>query len=79
MADLYRPGDHYKICDVCGFKVRASATKKRWDGMVVCEADWEARHPQDFVRGKVDRQNVSDPRPEAADTFRATPVTQDDL
>lgn len=79
MADLYRPGDFYRICDVCGFKVRASVTKKRWDGMIVCEADWEPRHPQDFVRGKVDNQRVPDPRPEQTDVFISTPITPDDL
>jgi hypothetical protein len=81
MTDLYRAGDHYKICDVCGFKVRASETRKRWDGLIVCLPDWEPRHPQDLVRGKVDRQNVTDPRPESADVFidPENPVTADDL
>lgn len=79
MTDLYRPGDFYRICDVCGFKVRASETKKRWDGMIVCIPDWEPRHPQDFVRGKVDKQTVKDPRPEPTDVFVTTPVTAADL
>jgi len=79
MTDLYVPGDHYKICDVCGFKVRASQTKKRWDGLIVCIPDWEPRHPQDFVRGRVDKQAVSDPRPEPTDVFVTTPVLASDL
>jgi hypothetical protein len=79
MTDLYRPGDFYRICDVCGFKVRASETKKRWDGMIVCLPDWEPRHPQESVRGKTDKQAVRDARPEAPDVFTTTPVTQDDL
>ncbi len=61
---MYVAGDHYKICDVCGFQKRSSQTFKRWDGLMVCEEDWEPRHPQDFVRGRTDRQNVPDPRPE---------------
>jgi hypothetical protein len=65
----YIPGDFWRICDVCGFKCRASETSKRWDGLMVCREDFEPRHPQDFVRGRRDRQNVPDPRPEAADTF----------
>jgi hypothetical protein len=60
----YKPGDHWKICDVCGFRCRSSETRKRWDGLITCEADWEPRHPQDFVRGRVDNQNVPNPRPE---------------
>lgn len=67
--NLYRPGDYYLICDECGFKVRASETRKRWDGLRVCAKDWEPRHPQDFVRGRRDRQRVPEPRPEAPDVF----------
>jgi hypothetical protein len=63
-APGYRAGDFWRICDVCGFQRRASATFKRWDGLMVCAEDWEPRHPQDFVRGKKDQQNVPDPRPE---------------
>lgn len=80
MADLYTPGDYYIICDECGFKVRASESRKRWDGRRVCHADWEPRHPQDFVRGKADRQRVPDPRPEPTDVFLdENDVTADSL
>lgn len=70
----YISGDPWKICDVCGFRYRASQTKKRWDGLIVCFADHEERHPQDFVRGRVDNQNVPDPRPESA-TIGVGPLT----
>jgi hypothetical protein len=65
----YSPGDFWRICDRCGFQKRASQTFKTWDGLYVCEADFEPRHPQDFVRGRVDRQNVPDPRPEPLDNI----------
>jgi hypothetical protein len=65
----YKSGDFWRICDVCGFKYRSSETRQRWDNLMVCLADWEPRHPQDFVRGVSDRQNVPDPRPELTDTF----------
>jgi hypothetical protein len=65
----YRPGDFLRICDVCGFACYASQTRKRWDGAWVCLADWEPRHPQDFVRGGTDNQTVPEPRPEPADGF----------
>lgn len=65
----YIPGDFWRICDECGFKYRASQTFKRWDGLIVCRADWETRHPQDFVRGRKDIQNVPNPRPEPAEVF----------
>lgn len=65
----YRAGDHNVICDRCGFKFHSSQTKKTWDNLIVCLDDFETRHPQDFVRGLKDRQNVIDPRPEALDNF----------
>ena len=65
----YVPGDHWRDCQVCGFRYRASQTFKRWDGLITCSFDWEPRHPQDFVRGRRDRQNVPDPRPEPVDTI----------
>lgn len=61
---LYIPGDYKRVCDVCGFVYRASTTFKRWDGLITCSQDWEPRHPQDFVRGRTDRQNVPEPRSE---------------
>jgi hypothetical protein len=78
--DHYRSGDHYVICDECGFKVRASETKMRWDRLRVCKKDWEPRHPQDFVRGKRDKQRVPNPRPETLDLFLSeNQVTRDSL
>lgn len=62
--DGYRPGDYYVICDECGLQYRASQTRKRWDGLRVCNKDWEPRHPQDFVRGRTDRYRVHDAKPE---------------
>lgn len=58
----YRPGDFWRICDISGRKVRASETVKTWDGLIVHRDEYEARHPQDFVRGRKDRQNVPEPR-----------------
>lgn len=69
MSSGYIPGDFWRLCDVCGFKVRSSQTYKRWDNQMVCRADFEERHPQDFVRGRKDHQNVPDPRPESVDRF----------
>lgn len=65
----YRPGDHYVICDECGFKYRASETRMRWDKMRVCTKDWEPRHPQDSVRGRRDKQSVPHARPDPPDKF----------
>lgn len=81
MADLYRPGEFYRICDRCGRKRYASQTRAEWTGLIVCHEHWEARHPQDFVRGRSDNQSVPDPRPRPADVFISAvdPITTEDL
>lgn len=77
MADPnYIPGDYWIICETCGFQVRSSAARKRWDGLLVCDADWEPRHPQDFVRGRADHQNVPEPAPEPVQNFLGPLTTE---
>ena len=71
----YIPGDFWRICDVCGFKMRASASRRRWDNLMVCAEDYEERHPQDFVRGRKDHQIVPDPRPMPVDVVVGPLVT----
>lgn len=79
-ADFYRHGDFNRICDRCGFKYKASRTRKEWNGLIVCDKCYEPRHPQDFVKGVKDRQAARDPRPELGDVFLTTnEVTADDL
>lgn len=68
-SDTYTSGDHYVICDRCGFKVRRSDARRTWDNLIVCPFDYEARHPQDFKRGRRDKIAVDDARPEQADIF----------
>lgn len=62
-------GDWEAICDSCGRKFKASKLKQRWDGLMVCQQDWEPRQPQDFVRGVPDPQLVPWVRDEATDAF----------
>ena len=79
-ADYWKHGDHNAICDVCGFKFKASELKKTWDNFYVCSKDFEPRHPQDFLRGKKDDQSVPWSRPEGIDEFSDPgDVTKDDL
>lgn len=65
----YDKGDWKAVCDACGREFKASALRKRWDGFMVCQEDWEPRHPQEFVRGVVDTQVPAWTRPESQDTF----------
>ena len=69
MADDYRPGDPWVICDHSGFKIRRSESRKMWNGLIVHHRFWEPRHPLDMIRSKRDKQSVPDPRPEPADSF----------
>lgn len=48
----FEKGNHWIECDRCGMDVRYKDSRKTWDGLVVCPADWEPRHEQDFVRVK---------------------------
>jgi hypothetical protein len=57
------------ICDRCGFRFPSSELKKEWEGLMVCFACWESRHPQDFVRGVEDNPSVPWTRPEGVDVF----------
>ena len=59
----WKSGDWNAICDVCGHKYKASQLKKRWDGLMVCDEDWETRHPQEFIRPIKDMQKLPFTRP----------------
>ena len=68
-APNYDKGNWLALCDSCGCKKMASELRKRWDGLMVCNEDWEPRQPQDFVRAKIDIQAPPFTRPEPPDTF----------
>lgn len=70
MQNWLKLGDYNAICDSCGRKYKASTMRKRWDGLLVCEEDWEPRHPQLSLKVHGDKQTVPMPRPEpSVDTF----------
>lgn len=65
MAKLsyYEPGDHNGVCDICGFGFKFSQLRKAWDNSWRCDADYEIRQPQDFVRGVKDNPAIPVARP----------------
>lgn len=65
MKNWLKLGDWNAICDSCGRKYKASTMKKRWDGLFVCEEDYELRHPQLSLRVRGDKTTVPMPRPDA--------------
>lgn len=52
------------VCDRCGKRLKSHDLRKEWTGLRVCSSCWEPRHPQDFVKGRVDRQAPPWVRPE---------------
>lgn len=80
MKTNHRIGSYNVICDRCGFKLDAGQTRMEWQGLRVCKSCWEPRHPQDFVRGRVDKQRVPNPRPDPTPIYLTTnEITSDDL
>lgn len=66
---FYRPGSFYRVDDRTGFPQRAERTRKQWNNLQVDESVWEARQPQDLVKGVKDDQTVPDARPLAPNVF----------
>ncbi|MDB5607784.1 MAG: hypothetical protein JWP25_4684 [Bradyrhizobium sp.] len=62
-------GDFYRICDRSGLKIRARKTQLEWNGLMVSQNFWEARQPQDFVKGVADNQTVPMARPRQVNQF----------
>ena len=73
----YVPGDWLADCDVCGFTFKASELKDRWDGLKVCDADWETRHIADFIKAPKGEKALPWTRPEAADQFTTVTLNCD--
>lgn len=67
--DYFKLGDHNAVCYVCGFERKASEMRLRWDGVYVCQEDWEIRQPQDFVKGAEEGTSPAWTQPEAPNTF----------
>lgn len=51
------------VCDRCGKRVKNLDLRKEWTGLRNCRDCWEARHKQDFLQGKSDRQSPPWTRP----------------
>lgn len=71
MSTYASVGDWNAICDVCGFKFKASQMRKRWDGLMVCRADYEVRHPQELRRAITENISVPWSRPQQQPVFIA--------
>lgn len=68
-ADKLVIGQWNAICDRCRWKFKNVELQKEWTGLMVCKDCWEPRHPQDFVKVRIDEQALPWTRPEPTDTF----------
>jgi hypothetical protein len=62
-------GDWNAVCDRCGFRHKASALRKEWTGLMVCDRCWEPKHPQLMIRVPEEHSSVPWSRPEPTDVF----------
>ena len=67
--NYWASGEWNLICDSCGKKMKSSNAKHRWDGFIVCNSCFEHRHPQDFVKPKIDKIVVPFTRPRPDEVF----------
>ena len=70
----WKSGQWNALCDVCGMKFKSTELRARWDGLMVCEQDWETRHPQELIRPIQDQNKLPWTRPEPQDTFIFVPI-----
>lgn len=69
MRSYYKAGTWNCICEVCGSQVKSDEIIKRWDGRLVCRADFEPRHSLDFIRAIPDNNTVPFVAPEGEDVY----------
>lgn len=63
-GNYYKAGDWLAICDICGFRFKASELRKNWKNEMVCSDCFELRHPQEFIRVRPEKIAVPWARPE---------------
>lgn len=66
--------EYNAICDICGWKYKASELRLRWDGWMVCDADYETRNILDFYRTRNDSHKLPFIAPDGEVEATWTPV-----
>lgn len=69
MQTYFKSGTWNVVCQVCGRRYKSDAIRKRWDGLLVCDEDYEERNILDFLRIRAEKQNVPFQQNEPADQF----------
>ena len=60
-------GGYNTECDECSFKFKNVDLKKDWRGFYLCHDCYQPRHPQDFLKGIPDSQDIPWSRPDTND------------
>jgi hypothetical protein len=63
------PGNWKVACDVCDFWYPSGEMRERWDGLIVCQDDWETRHPQTLIKIRGEKAVPSFIRKDPDDEF----------
>lgn len=66
-------GQYYAVCDRCGRKMRVKdmkVTHGTLGKLLVCPADYEEPHPQDYLTSRPERKAPTLTRPEASDSYQ---------
>ncbi len=74
--NYFSPNNPNKICDICGFKMKANQLRKQWDGKLACLVNdcWSPKHPFDTpLKPLIDNLTIKDARPEPTDVFLVEP------
>lgn len=76
---MFKPGDHFVICDRSGEKVLRSECVKEWNGFIVKREYSESRHPLDFQKPPRAERAVKYTRPTNDIFLNPGDVTPNDL
>ena len=63
MADGFRLGHYYVVCDISGERVWDDDVKRQWDGAITRKKSWSPQHPQERIRVRPERGAVFPTRP----------------
>ena len=75
----WKHSDWNALCDVCGFKFKASDLLQRWDGARTCRECWEQRHTQELTRPLPDIVKIPWTRPEGQNLFITGTATPEQI
>lgn len=75
-GSYFKPHSWNATCMRCGYQRKADQIKLEWTGLRVCHECFEERHPQDYVRGRKDKQSPPWTSPEPDDYFLSTNEVQ---